>query len=337
MKTNRSYLLHFIKLIESSVKPVFVNGNVFTHRSVRPGHAAGRSSGEDERAQSGCSSTPEQLLLEPGDSPSEDGQCLCVCGGVTWRIQWLCWRPCCLWSLCCTQWASVRLSGCLRRRGGPARACSPSAAPTRVSPAAPRFQPGWVRSMWHHRLICFRWFFLFYYEAAFKQELLEFYWFLDLPETWTQTWSRCVDSAGESNSLNLLVSGSYSLSWMFLSSSSLLSLTALLAVRPALSRGRKPIAALLLNITSSKTHHWLKLHNLKAGNTHSKVTEHVLNSENSYSTFSSRAPQSLACSCTRRLTQSRRSRAGQWVMSEDVGSGFWGREFIQRLLQWIYY
>ncbi|CAB1416393.1 unnamed protein product [Pleuronectes platessa] len=44
--------------------------------------------------------------------------------------------------------------------------------------------------------------------------------------------------------------GSYSLSWMFLSASSLLSLTALLAVRPALSRGRKAVAALLLNITS---------------------------------------------------------------------------------------
>ncbi|KAK2904526.1 uncharacterized protein [Channa argus] len=44
--------------------------------------------------------------------------------------------------------------------------------------------------------------------------------------------------------------GSYSLSWMFLSASCLLSLTALLTVRPALSRGRKAIAALLLNTTS---------------------------------------------------------------------------------------
>ncbi|KAF3694244.1 hypothetical protein EXN66_Car009920 [Channa argus] len=43
---------------------------------------------------------------------------------------------------------------------------------------------------------------------------------------------------------------SYSLSWMFLSASCLLSLTALLTVRPALSRGRKAIAALLLNTTS---------------------------------------------------------------------------------------
>ncbi|GAA6214227.1 uncharacterized protein LOC108882478 [Lates japonicus] len=44
--------------------------------------------------------------------------------------------------------------------------------------------------------------------------------------------------------------GSYSLSWMFLSASCLLSLAALLTVRPALIRGRKAVAALLLNITS---------------------------------------------------------------------------------------
>ncbi|XP_050925583.1 uncharacterized protein LOC108882478 isoform X1 [Lates calcarifer] len=48
--------------------------------------------------------------------------------------------------------------------------------------------------------------------------------------------------------------GSYSLSWMFLSASCLLSLAALLTVRPALIRGRKAVAALLLNISSSKTH-----------------------------------------------------------------------------------
>ncbi|KAF7651967.1 hypothetical protein LDENG_00103190 [Lucifuga dentata] len=44
--------------------------------------------------------------------------------------------------------------------------------------------------------------------------------------------------------------GTYSLSWMFLSVSTLLSLVALLTIRPALSRGRKAIAALLLNIFS---------------------------------------------------------------------------------------
>ncbi|KAK2848761.1 hypothetical protein Q5P01_008595 [Channa striata] len=44
--------------------------------------------------------------------------------------------------------------------------------------------------------------------------------------------------------------GTYSLSWIFLSASCLLSLTALLTVRPALSRGRKAISALLLNTTS---------------------------------------------------------------------------------------
>ncbi|KAI3352019.1 hypothetical protein L3Q82_020257, partial [Scortum barcoo] len=45
--------------------------------------------------------------------------------------------------------------------------------------------------------------------------------------------------------------GSYSLSWMFLSASSLLSLMAVLTVRPAVIRGRKAVAALILNVISA--------------------------------------------------------------------------------------
>ncbi|KAL6480416.1 hypothetical protein MHYP_G00114490 [Metynnis hypsauchen] len=44
--------------------------------------------------------------------------------------------------------------------------------------------------------------------------------------------------------------GSYSLTWMFLASSSTLSLATLVAIKPALSKGKRAIVALLLNIIS---------------------------------------------------------------------------------------
>ncbi|KAL7863057.1 hypothetical protein SRHO_G00120410 [Serrasalmus rhombeus] len=44
--------------------------------------------------------------------------------------------------------------------------------------------------------------------------------------------------------------GSYSLTWMFLASSSTLSLATLVAIKPALSKGKRAIVALLLNVMS---------------------------------------------------------------------------------------
>lgn len=155
--------------------------------------------------------------------------------GWSWRIQWMWWVLWSVWSSCCTSCACVRCSGWWTQ-GESVKASLLSVTLMKAYPVALHFQPGWVS------VSC----------------IISFY-SVDIPDPCTARsllYLRVHMGKKCKNVLHYISwLGSYSLTWMFLASSSILSLFTLITIRPALSNGKRAIVALLLNIFSGKTHY----------------------------------------------------------------------------------
>lgn len=160
--------------------------------------------------------------------------------GWSWRLQWTWWVLWSVWSSCCTWCVCVYRSGWWIRRDS-VKASLLSVTLLKAYPAALHFQPGWVS------VSCI----ISFYSV--EQTFL----ILALPHHYTlylrvRMKNKCKNVLHYFSWL-----GSYSLTWMFLASSSVLSLLTLIAIRSAISNGKRAIVALLLNIFSGKKHYTL--------------------------------------------------------------------------------